>query len=109
MNQDSGVGLTQLQVDGGMTANQLLMQLQADILHIPVGEDTPLNSAQFIIVCRCLFCVPYLGLLLADLQPLKPSNSTWVWLAPVASEDSDPRLPASAASTTFVPVNTNKT
>lgn len=41
MNQDSGVGLTQLQVDGGMTANQLLMQLQADILHIPVGEDTP--------------------------------------------------------------------
>lgn len=44
MNQDSGVRLTQLQVDGGMTANQLLMQLQADILHIPVGEDTPLNA-----------------------------------------------------------------
>lgn len=44
MNQDSGGRLTQLQVDGGMTANQLLMQLQADILHIPVGEDTPLNA-----------------------------------------------------------------
>lgn len=40
MNQDSGVRLTQLQVDGGMTANQLLMQLQADILHIPVVKAT---------------------------------------------------------------------
>lgn len=40
MNQDSGVPLTQLQVDGGMTANRLLMQLQADILCIPVGKKT---------------------------------------------------------------------
>lgn len=38
MNQDSGIPLTQLQVDGGMTSNKLLMQLQADILCIPVGE-----------------------------------------------------------------------
>lgn len=38
MNQDSGIPLTQLQVDGGMTNNRLLMQLQADILCIPVGE-----------------------------------------------------------------------
>ncbi|XP_076854548.1 glycerol kinase-like isoform X1 [Brachyhypopomus gauderio] len=40
MNQDSGVPLTQLQVDGGMTANKLLMQLQADILCIPVVRPT---------------------------------------------------------------------
>lgn len=75
MNQDSGVRLTQLQVDGGMTANQLLMQLQADILHIPVGEDTPLNT-------RLRHCSPavvgvsnrlrsYLERLLADLRPGK--------------------------------------
>lgn len=38
MNQDSGIPLTQLQVDGGMTSNKLLMQLQADILCIPVGK-----------------------------------------------------------------------
>lgn len=38
MNQDSGIPLTQLGVDGGMTANRLLMQLQADILCIPVGN-----------------------------------------------------------------------
>ena len=48
MNQDSGIPLTQLQVDGGMTSNRLLMQLQADILCIPVGEASPdsLNRCQ---------------------------------------------------------------
>ncbi|KAG5852362.1 hypothetical protein ANANG_G00061600 [Anguilla anguilla] len=40
MNQDSGIPLTQLQVDGGMTTNRLLMQLQADILCIPVVRPT---------------------------------------------------------------------
>ncbi|KAG7215746.1 hypothetical protein INR49_021967 [Caranx melampygus] len=43
MNQDSGIPLTQLQVDGGMTSNRLLMQLQADILCIPVGKITHLR------------------------------------------------------------------
>uniref|UniRef100_A0A8C6NP97 Probable glycerol kinase n=1 Tax=Nothobranchius furzeri TaxID=105023 RepID=A0A8C6NP97_NOTFU len=50
MNQDSGVPLTQLRVDGGMTGNRLLMQLQADILCIPVvrptmSETTALGAA----------------------------------------------------------------
>uniref|UniRef100_A0AAX7SQA9 glycerol kinase n=1 Tax=Astatotilapia calliptera TaxID=8154 RepID=A0AAX7SQA9_ASTCA len=45
MNQDSGIPLTQLQVDGGMTSNKLLMQLQADILCIPVGRSA-VHSAQ---------------------------------------------------------------
>uniref|UniRef100_A0A8D0ABJ5 glycerol kinase n=1 Tax=Sander lucioperca TaxID=283035 RepID=A0A8D0ABJ5_SANLU len=45
MNQDSGVPLTQLQVDGGMTSNRLLMQLQADILCIPVGKRTLIVDA----------------------------------------------------------------
>ncbi|MGH0117482.1 UNVERIFIED_CONTAM: hypothetical protein FKN15_078176 [Acipenser sinensis] len=38
MNKDSGIPLKQLQVDGGMTNNKLLMQLQADILCIPVVD-----------------------------------------------------------------------
>ena len=38
MNQDSGIPLTSLKVDGGMTANSLLMQIQADLLGIPVGR-----------------------------------------------------------------------
>ncbi|XP_017374864.1 glycerol kinase 2 [Cebus imitator] len=50
MNHDCGVPLRHLQVDGGMTKNNVLMQLQADILHIPViksfmPETTALGAA----------------------------------------------------------------
>lgn len=37
MVKDSGTKLTTLQVDGGMTVNNLLMQLQADLTGINVG------------------------------------------------------------------------
>ena len=36
MRADSGVALARLRVDGGMTANALLLQTQADLLGIPV-------------------------------------------------------------------------
>src|SRR5918911_2426910 len=36
MNADSGVELESLKVDGGMVANDLLMQFQADLLGVPV-------------------------------------------------------------------------
>ncbi|UUN25708.1 glycerol kinase GlpK [Streptomyces sp. FIT100] len=50
MYQDSGVPITTLKVDGGMTANQLLMQHQADVLGVPVirpkvAETTCLGAA----------------------------------------------------------------
>jgi glycerol kinase len=50
MVDDSGVPLRVLQVDGGMTANELLMQFQADILNVPVRtaavrETTALGAA----------------------------------------------------------------
>ena len=38
MNKDSGIKLPELQVSGGMTQNRLLMQMQADILGIPVSK-----------------------------------------------------------------------
>src|SRR5213080_3927652 len=40
MNADSGVDLTSLKVDGGMVQNELLMQLQADVLDVPVIRPT---------------------------------------------------------------------
>ena len=40
MNKDSGVTLTSLKVDGGMVANNLLMQFQSDILNVPVIRPT---------------------------------------------------------------------
>jgi glycerol kinase len=42
MNADSGVPVTRLKVDGGMTANHLLMQFVADVLDVPV--ERPLVS-----------------------------------------------------------------
>ncbi|KAM4861370.1 glycerol kinase-like [Thomomys bottae] len=50
MNRDCGIPLSHLQVDGGMTSNKILMQLQADILCIPVvkpsmTETTALGAA----------------------------------------------------------------
>ena len=50
MNKDSGVELKKLKVDGGMVANELLMQFQADILDVPVirpqvAETTCLGAA----------------------------------------------------------------
>ncbi|MEV0723699.1 glycerol kinase GlpK [Micromonospora purpureochromogenes] len=50
MEQDSGVHLEVLKVDGGVTVNDLCMQLQADILGVPVSrpvvaETTALGAA----------------------------------------------------------------
>jgi glycerol kinase len=36
MEADSGISIQELRVDGGATANNLLMQFQADILNVPV-------------------------------------------------------------------------
>ena len=50
MATDSGVTLDSLKVDGGMVANDLLMQFQADILGVPVirpqvAETTALGAS----------------------------------------------------------------
>jgi len=50
MNKDSGVQLSRLKVDGGMVANEVLMQFQSDILNVPVirpkvSETTALGAA----------------------------------------------------------------
>ncbi|MEU4404676.1 glycerol kinase GlpK [Streptosporangium sp. NPDC023963] len=50
MRQDSGVALDVLRVDGGVTANDLCMQIQADVLGVPVSrpvvaETTALGAA----------------------------------------------------------------
>ena len=50
MKSDSGVDLLALKVDGGMVRNDLLMQIQADVLQVPVirprvAETTALGAA----------------------------------------------------------------
>jgi glycerol kinase len=50
MKEDSGLGLSELRVDGGASANNLLLQFQADLLGVPVVrpkvvETTALGAA----------------------------------------------------------------
>jgi glycerol kinase len=50
MTADSGIAIKELRVDGGATANNLLMQFQADLLGVPVlrphiAETTALGAA----------------------------------------------------------------
>ena len=50
MHADSGIALTELRVDGGAAANNMLMQIQADLLGVPVvrpavTETTALGAA----------------------------------------------------------------
>ena len=50
MQQDSGITLSSLKVDGGATVNQHLLNFQADLLGVPVrrpavGETTALGAA----------------------------------------------------------------
>jgi len=76
MGKDSGVTLSSLRVDGGMVANELLMQFQADILGVPVirpkiTETTALGAAS----AAALACG-----LAADLEELKQNwamDKTW--------------------------------
>ena len=44
MEQDSGIPITTLRVDGGMVANELLMQFQADMLNVPVARPRTLET-----------------------------------------------------------------
>ncbi|MBS1835549.1 MAG: glycerol kinase GlpK [Acidobacteria bacterium] len=50
MHSDSGIALSELRVDGGASANDMLMQFQADVLQVPVvrpkiTETTALGAA----------------------------------------------------------------
>lgn len=50
MEKDSSIAINELRTDGGMVVNELLMQFQADILHVPVvrpvmTETTALGAA----------------------------------------------------------------
>ena len=44
MQKDAGITLTELRVDGGAAANDLLMQFQADVLGVPVVRPKVLET-----------------------------------------------------------------
>jgi glycerol kinase len=66
MQRDSGVRLAALRVDGGATANDLLMQFQADLLGVPVErpvvtETTALGAAYLAGIEAGVFTVDGIG------------------------------------------------
>ena len=58
MEADSGIKLGALKVDGGASANNLLMQMQADIIQAPVNRpvcvETTAMGAAYLAACRRL-------------------------------------------------------
>jgi glycerol kinase len=70
MEADSGVGLTELRVDGGMVRNNLLMQFQADLLGVPVVR--PQNSET-----TAIGAAYAAGLAEGVWHTLSELNSTW--------------------------------
>lgn len=51
MEQDAGVPLRELRVDGGASANNLLMQIQADLLGTPVVRPVNIETTAFGAAC----------------------------------------------------------
>ncbi|XP_004614452.1 glycerol kinase 2 [Sorex araneus] len=90
MNHDYGTPLTQLRADGGMTKSNVLMQLQADILHIPIlkcgiPEATALGAA--------LAAGAAEGV---NVWSLKPED-----LTPIEAEEIEPQIQAEDSNARF--------
>lgn len=51
MNQDSGITLDELRVDGGASRNDLLLQIQADLLNLPVVRPAMIETTAFGAAC----------------------------------------------------------
>ncbi|WP_427868803.1 glycerol kinase GlpK [Leucobacter luti] len=89
VNADSGVNLEELKVDGGMTANDALMQFQADLLGVPVvrpmiTETTALGAAYAA------------GLAVGFWQGLDDLRANWQedkrWTSQMADEERDRQM-----------------
>jgi glycerol kinase len=90
MTADAGAPLTELKVDGGMTANALLMQIQADVLDVPVVRPAVTETT-------CLGAAYAAGLAVGfwpDLAALKAHwrrDAAWTPAMPSAQRDAEYR------------------
>lgn len=80
VHADTGLGFAELRVDGGVTANDLCMQLQADILGIPVargvtGEITAAGAA--IAAAHAIGVSRDLNVLRAQWRPARRWTPRW--------------------------------
>ena len=86
MAAESGVDLTALKVDGGMTASDLLMQFQADVLDVPVVRPTVAETT-------CLGAAYAAGLAVGFWPDLEALRDNWRadrrWEPAMAAADRD--------------------
>ena len=71
MVADSGVNVASLRADGGMTANTLLMQFQADLLDVQAREEPS---------CLCLYPCMYLVLSLYIEIYIYTSDTVYIYI-----------------------------
>jgi len=76
MEQDSGIHLATLRADGGMVANELLMQFQADILNRPVVRPVTRETTALGAAYAAGLAVGYFADL-ADLRANWEADRTW--------------------------------
>ena len=100
MNQDSGVQLLSLKVDGGMVGNHTLMQFQSDVLGVPVvrpvvAETTALGAAY-----AAGLAVGFWSQL-AQLRDNWAVDCTWEPKMPIALREQKYRFWKKAVSRTF--------
>ena len=80
MERASGVELTELRADGGATANEWLMQFQADVLGVPVvvpeiAETTALGAAYLAGVGTGMWTIDQVARQLARAAPLRAGDA----------------------------------
>jgi len=91
MRQDAGCDITALRVDGGASVSDILMQLQADLLRIPVDRPRMVETTAFGAAALAgLSCGVWSGL--EELTRLRRSQRVFLPTRPQADCDRDYRL-----------------
>ena len=91
MRQDAGCDITALRVDGGASVSDILMQLQADLLRIPVDRPEMVETTAFGAAALAgLSCGVWSGL--DELPRLRRSQRVFLPTRPQADCDRDYRL-----------------
>ncbi|XP_067931200.1 glycerol kinase-like isoform X2 [Watersipora subatra] len=88
MNSDSGIPLASLQVDGGMTQNSLLMQMQADLVGIPVVRPSMPETTALGAAMAAGYCIGVWSLNPEDLSAI----TTDVFKPLISEEERDKRF-----------------
>jgi glycerol kinase len=83
MLADAGIALPALRVDGGMTANDLLLQIQADVLGLPVVRPSMIETTALGAAYAAGLAVGFWGSL-DELRGIQRGERTW---APRISDD----------------------